>query len=114
MWDCKVYESLMFYHNVVTREKTTYLNPFTHDNKPIMFPELLNDYDSLAEANIFREYLMKYKNIKIDNIKEETLNLSKLLTSKLNERKPSKSKYTLSGLRKDTFMIKRKNKTINT
>jgi hypothetical protein len=56
-YDLVTYEQQLFYHNTEVREKVLYQNPWTLTTDPIDPPELLNDYDSVAEASILREYL---------------------------------------------------------
>ena len=55
-WSILEYEQWCFYHNVIERENISYLNPFTNSLDPIDYPELLNDYDSTAEAYILKLY----------------------------------------------------------
>ena len=58
-WSTLEYEQWCFYHNTVDRERIVYSNPFTDTYDPIDYPELLNDYDSVAEAIILKAYLEK-------------------------------------------------------
>ena len=59
-WNIIEYEQWCFHHNTVDREQTFYINPFTGTNDPIDFPELLNDYDSVAHASILKLYFEKF------------------------------------------------------
>lgn len=81
-WHTLEYEQWCFHHNAVDREHTSYANPFTGTNDPIDFPELLNDYDSVAEAIILRLYLEKL-GFKGD-IYEQVKKLSRLITMAIN------------------------------
>lgn len=56
-YDLVTYESQMFYHNTEIRESATFQNPFTLTDRPIDPPELINDFDSVAETWILQEYL---------------------------------------------------------
>lgn len=94
-WDIKKYESQMFYFNIHVRGVKKYLNPFyteEYAKLPIDPPELLNDYDSLAETYIWIFYLQKSWGgdaATLDNVK----NMSHLLTFGLNNYNPDKSKW---------------------
>lgn len=106
-WDTLKYESQMFYYNVIIREKYRYKNPFTNNDEPIDYPELMNDQDSVYETYILKKYLekqLKTDNVDIDKVSE----LSKLITSKLNDNRQPENWYSLSKLRNDTFLIKRR------
>ena len=81
-WNILEYEQWCFYQNTVNREKTFYTNPFTGTNDPIDFPELLNDFDSTAEAVILRLYLEKI-GAKGD-IYTQVKRLSRLITLAIN------------------------------
>lgn len=99
-WDRKKHESQMFYFNTEIREVQKYINPYfvnyvndpekrQYTFSPIDPPELMNDYDSLAETNIWILYLKKMYGLShatLDNVKA----LQKYLTTKLN-----------SGMRQD-------------
>lgn len=80
-WSILEYEQLCAYQNTEIRENTQYKNLFTNNEDPIDYPELLNDYDSIAEVEILRMYFKSFNNNEIKNI----LNLSKLITSELNK-----------------------------
>lgn len=95
-----VYEEQLFYHNTVTRNQQTFCNPFAGSNKasPINPPELLNDYDSVAESIILKEYLEKFDK---PSSQRDVSNLSDKITRLLN--KQSHSHKTLNSLRKENF-----------
>lgn len=107
-WSVKKYEKKLFYHNSVTRQDNKYTNPFLNTKKTkkykyINYPELLDDWDSNAEIQIFKEYLIKQN--KTPNYKN-CINLSKMITKELSF--GSKYKTTLQSLRS-----KNKNNTRN-
>ena len=93
-WDIKKHESQMFYFNIKIRGVKKYVNPYYlsyYENVetrkyafyPIDPPELLNDYDSMAETELWILYLKKIggnDNATLDNVKA----LEKYLTIKLN------------------------------
>lgn len=58
-WSTLAYEEWMFYHNSVTREQTKFLDPLTGLARPVDPPELLDDFDSMAEAFIYELYCEK-------------------------------------------------------
>jgi hypothetical protein len=55
-WDIRTYCNQMFYHNNTVRQNSFYVNPLSVTG-PIDSPELLNDYDSTAEAVVLRDYV---------------------------------------------------------
>lgn len=73
------YEKLAYYHNFIRRNKTYYKNIFTNDNQRLDGNELVNDYDSTAEAVILRDYWIS-RGVKGSNIETLTLDLSRTLT----------------------------------
>lgn len=85
-WSILDYEEYCFYHNIVTREKNIYLNPFTEDLRPIDSPELLNDYDSTAEAFILKMY---YEKRGSKNIYFDVVNLSRYITQTITANHPN-------------------------
>ena len=103
-WSAQKYQDQMFFHNVVIRESYRYNNPFTNDLTPIDIPELLNDWDSLCETQIWMDYLT-VRTGKYD--KESVIALSRLITDKLSE--GSKYKDNLSLLRSKPQFIKQRN-----
>lgn len=110
-WSAQKYQDQMFYHNVIVRETYTYKNPFFLNNKSqennqknVDYPELLNDYDSLLETQIWIDYL----NFRSGNYdKASVIALSRLITDKLS--KGSKHKDTLELLRSNPMSIKYRN-----
>jgi cap2 methyltransferase len=58
-YDIVKYGNQMFYQNSVVREKETYLDPLTGTATDVDPPELLKDWDSIAETNILIEYFEK-------------------------------------------------------
>lgn len=101
-YDTVRYESQMFYHNTVIREKARYWHEIINDG------ELKDDYDSSMEISIICDYLDKRN---LDRTVSNILHYSRLFTQRLNEGKPEKSHYTLQKLREDPFLIKRKFKS---
>lgn len=82
-WSILEYEQWAFYHNSVERELISYVNPFTGVHEPIDYPELLNDYDSVAEAYILNQYLTRCaveEEFLYDNVKD----ISRAITNFLN------------------------------
>jgi len=69
----------MFYFNTITRETESFLNPLDGSGKQVDPPELLNDYDSIAETTILIEYLNKYATSGSDIV----VGVSRLITQKL-------------------------------
>jgi len=97
-YDCKKYESQMFYHNINIREKNKY------ENEIVDGEELINDWDCCYEVEIWKKYLeMTGKEVN----KENVLNLSKNATTLLN--KDKKYKDSLSYLRDNPQSIKNRN-----
>ncbi len=56
-WSILDFDRFIAYHNKVERRFDRFYNPFTGDLTPIDGDELLNDYDSTAEAYILYHYL---------------------------------------------------------
>lgn len=84
-WNIIDYEEKCFYHNCVTRENKLFmLNGFQNALDP---PELLNDFDSVAEAYILQEYL-KWKTLSCFWGLHAIRQLSRKITSHLNFGKP--------------------------
>lgn len=110
-WSSQLYQDQMFYHNVVVRETYTYINPYnneeteySNETEYIDYPELLNDWDSTAECEIWSQYLIKRSNI---SSLEEVRNLSRWATEKLT--KKQKFKDSLESLRSNPQAIKNRN-----
>lgn len=89
-YDTVKYQDQMFYHNAVNRETIKYQNPITKDDTPLDAPELLLDYDSVAEFTILREFQAKLISLYFTQSKwtsidldRETLKLSRLITQRL-------------------------------
>lgn len=99
VWDSIVHEEQLFYHNTINRSYPLYSNFFLEQPNeiPIDPPELLNDYDSVAEAFILRDYLRKYK--RRSNVIAVS-KLSKFLTKMLN--RLGRTRKTLSGMRENS------------
>ena len=96
-YSCETYQSQLFYHNIITREKTKY-------SESIDPPELLDDYDSNCEVQIWKDYL-NWKNEEIT--KEKIVKLSRNATKLLTQNR--KYKDTLSYLRENPRAIKNRN-----
>lgn len=103
-WNCRKYQSQLFYHNVIIRENFKYTNPFSNDNSFIDAPELLNDWDSRCEVQIWSEYL-SFRNAEVN--KTNVVALSRLATAKLNRGR--KYQDTLAYLRSHPRAIKERN-----
>ena len=58
-WSILEYEQWSFHHNSIVREQWRYKNIFNGTDQLIDSPELLNDFDSTAEAMILKLYLEK-------------------------------------------------------
>lgn len=106
IWDSKKHEEQLFYHNTVLRDNLIYNNPFLKSSNsiPIDPPELLNDYDSVAETIILRDYLVKMGK-KAD--KEDVITLSRYITKRLNEQ--GKTYKTINSIR--NYVLSDKYKT---
>ena len=96
-WDLLEYEEICSYHNNVTRSITTYPNIYTGDKNGIDYPELIDDYDSVAESMILKLYAQK---VGSDDVRVVSA-FSKLFTIKLNE--CYNTKYSLAKLRDPKF-----------
>lgn len=103
-WSCQMYQDQMFHHNVITREQYNYTNPFTHTDEPIDSPELMNDWDSMMEVQIWMEYLLKRTG---KSEMSMVTALSRLFTNKLTQK--ARYKDTLSLLRSKPQFIKNRN-----
>jgi hypothetical protein len=58
LWDCQQYNSLLFYHNRIVRERKYFLNPLTKNAQPVS-EHLTLSYDSSLFTQIVIDYLMK-------------------------------------------------------
>lgn len=84
VWDISWYEQALAYHNQVYREATRFINFFTGSvNDAINAPELLNEFDSVAEAFVLRGYLIT-RNPNGNIPMEHVLRLSRYITEELN------------------------------
>jgi len=92
-YNCKKYESQMFYHNVIIREHKKYINECKGTDD-----ELIDDYDSSAEVYILGLICKSNK---------EICELSRMITDKLSIGK--KTKDTLKYLRDNPQTIKKRN-----
>lgn len=95
-WDIITYERRLFYHNIVERENTLYLNPITNDNTMTDSPNLLSDYDSISETFIWKEYLIKHH---ITPTLALIIGLSRLSTIEINRGRDPKKVKTLASIR---------------
>lgn len=98
IWEIKKYESQMFYHNTEIRSTQKY----DHPHCP---PELLDDFDSVGEMSILADYFRQRKE---EPTHEKVVNLSSLITLKLNDGKIEDNYYTLQKLRNDPNLIRHK------
>jgi hypothetical protein len=97
-YSCEKYQSQLFYHNIVIREKNKYINEYQDP------PEILDDYDSCCEISIWKDYLTYInKEINKDNIIELSRNATKFLTA------GRKYSDTLAYLRSNPRAIKDRN-----
>ena len=103
-WDCRKYEYQLFHHNVKIRENYTYLNPFTGIESGVDEPELMTDWDSRCEVQIWMDYL-SFRNVPVNE--QSVVALSKLATAKLTEGR--KFSDTLEYLRANPRAIKLRN-----
>ena len=109
-WDNLKYESQLYYHNVRVRERMSFRNPFFNENEieamtPVDGDELTNDYDSIAEVIVWRDYLQKVGGkdmATLDNVR----GLSRSLTQFLAGTRSIGERATLSKLRQDPLFIK--------
>jgi len=76
-YDNKLYESKMYYANVVTRTKL-----YEHDVVDDFNEGVDHCYDCASEIHIIKQYVIKTKNkfVKITNISEFMYNLSNLFS----------------------------------
>lgn len=102
-WNIREYEEQCFYHNVIVREKIHYKDIFTNcENIYPDYPELVNDYDSTAEAYILYMYLKTKTNENFSS--KEVSQLSHKLTKHLNhDNMLSSNVITLNILRASPF-----------
>jgi hypothetical protein len=80
-YSIKAMEEKMFYHNSFIRERVRFENPFTNKDEAIDAPELLQEYDSIAESIILYNYLTKYR---LDNTLDSIKNISRRITKMIN------------------------------
>lgn len=110
-WARRNYESILFYHNTVERDNPNHIyyieGELTNKIGPISYPELLTDFDSVAEAFTLLCYLRRAKILKFwdDDARRVVGKLSQTLTTMLNDKLlkstlgPKKT-HTLNELRK--------------
>jgi RimJ/RimL family protein N-acetyltransferase len=99
-WSILEYEEWCFGHNADIREKDFYRNIFTDTNDPIDAPELLNDYDSMAEAMVLKLYLEKFGVRDPNTLYQRVIALSRLTTLAIN-------RYATTGSGAKTLAQKR-------
>ncbi len=104
-WNTQKYEYQLFYHNVNIREKNHYVNPFTEIVEGVDEPELITDWDSRSEVQIWMDYL-SFRNAPVDE--DNVVSLSRMATAKITEGK--KHPDTLEYLRANPRAIKLRNK----
>lgn len=105
-WSSQLYQDQMFYHNVIIRESYNYVYKLGQypENEYLDYPELLNDWDSTAEAEIWSQYLIKRTG---ESSLEAIKNISRWATEKLT--KKQKIKDNLEKLRSHPQAIKNRN-----
>ena len=96
-YDTLQYEELCYYHNYIRRAKHFYKNIFTHDNRRLDGSELVNDYDSTAEAVILRDYWIS-RGVHGENLEKLTIALSQTISNFLY--KLNNKQVTLQSRRK--------------
>jgi hypothetical protein len=111
MWEIVKYESQLFYFNLHIREQVNFYNPLVdiddpQATQPVDYPELMNDFDSIAEVKVWSDYLFKIAG-KAAVTKITVTGLSRALTKAVNKNLDISKWPTLSRLREDTKMIKR-------
>lgn len=85
IWSNIQYEQWAFYHNTVERENIFYINPFFGNHDPIDYPELLNDYDSTAEAFVLSIYSFSQGIVDTLDVYQHVKMLSNSITHALNQ-----------------------------
>jgi hypothetical protein len=97
-YDEKWYESIMFYHNMLERHKP--YKTLVNDGS------LTDDYDSAGEELLWSLYLKTYsQEVNVKNVKALSTRLDIELTGGDRNGKPH---VTISSLRKDPMLLKRK------
>ena len=112
-WSILEYEQWCFYQNSSVRENNKYKNIFTNTDDPIDPPELLNDYDSTAEAMILKLYFEKMGVTNPTSIFTNVKKLSKLITWTLNHRPPVGETLTKTLNNYREAPVKTSNKAFN-
>ena len=80
-WNLKWYEEAMAYFNQTLRESTVFINPITNSLTAANPPELLSDFDSVAEIYILAGYIKtRYRNYTLDQV----IKLSNYITTELD------------------------------
>lgn len=103
-WSILKYEEQCFHHNIVTRESSK----FTNFLSSIDFPELLDDFDSMAEVWILYNYLATKTNFESSQLHIRAL--SHFLTRHLNRNNMrSHNVITLNILRCSPFKASGRN-----
>lgn len=98
-WSTLEYEQWNYYHNSIEREQIRYRNLFTGTSDPIDPPELLNDYDSIAEAMILKLYAEKFGTNDLLAQYNTVKKLSRVMTWVNNSCKPAEAVRTLDQRR---------------
>lgn len=98
-WSTLEYEQWNYYHNSIEREQIRYRNLFTGTSDPIDPPELLNDYDSVAEAMILKLYAEKLGTNDLLAQYNTVKKLSRVMTWVNNSCKPAEDARTLDQRR---------------
>lgn len=89
-WSNIEYEQWTFYHNTVQREQILYRNIFFNNSNYIDYPNLLNDYDSMAEAFILNDYVMSQGSTDVSERYKRVRALSRSISDHLSrDRKQS-------------------------
>ena len=104
LYNCVKYEQQLYYFNTIIRVKQKYYNPFTNDLSHVDHPELLNDYESIAETEVWKGLLTK---MNLLPTKDNVIAFSRDFTNFLNKNNIT-DPTTLSKLRADPNFIKRK------
>jgi hypothetical protein len=112
-WNILEYEEWLFFQNTRIRDFTTYYNPLTDSKEFIDSPELVDDYESTAEAFILMRYFQKFNiDIPPNKLNSDVVSLSRTITWILNNNNiepglTSKREYINNKLKVDPFREKK-------
>lgn len=99
-WNIKEYEEQMFYHNTIVRDHQKFLSEVLPLDTPGLDPpDLIIDFDSMAEVLILKDYILKTYNGKSLDLVTEIKKLSGDITEELNRGKPLTKWVTFDKIR---------------